>query len=151
MPNVVQVFVFGHELSDQTKAYLATLGEIRIHKVLLHIDKFCDTLPTIQGVFDELRAQGADLSGKTTTIFTPPGTSVGAMALVAAWLGYAGYPPNLLNLIKDPNGAGWVPSPEAPVLDLHSFRHNVRKHGRGRSFAGVETLSSKMDKAVANG
>jgi hypothetical protein len=149
-PQTIQVFVFGHPLSDQTKQFLSTLGEVRIHKVLLHVERFCDTLPTVEGVFEQLRDQGADLSGRTPTIFTPPGSSLAAMVLVAAWLGLSGEPPKLLNLIKDPAQSGaWVPSPEAPVLDLHSFRQKLRQQGRKQFHTGVETLSAKVDQAVA--
>lgn len=141
----IQVFVFGHPLSNQTKAYLKTLAkEVKIFKVLLHIERFCDTLSTVQDVFNTLETQGADLSGKTPTYFTAPGSSVASMALAAAWLGYAGEAPKVLNLIRDPKQSGsWLPSPEVPVLDLQSFRNLQRRH-RMSKFNGVETVLSTV-------
>lgn len=137
----IQVFVFGHPLSNNTRKYLGSIArEVKIYKVLLHIERFCDTLSTVEEVFDTLESQGADLSGKTPTYFTAPGSSVAAMALAGAWLGLAGEAPKVLNLIRDPRQSGtWVPSPEMPVLDLQSFR-NLQRRRRISKFNGVETM-----------
>jgi hypothetical protein len=149
MTKPLQVLVFGHPLGLQTKAFLATISaDVRIHKVFMHIPRFCDTLPHVKGVFDELAKQGLDLSGRTPTLIVPPGSSLASMAIVAAWLGVSGEVPKLLNLIKDPSQSGeWIPSPEAPVLDLHSFRHDMRQAGR-RQLNGVERISTKLDRAI---
>lgn len=140
----IQVFVFGHPLSNQTKNYLKTLAhEVKMYKVLLHIERFCDTLETIEKVFDTLESQGADLSGKTPTYFTTPGSSIASIALAGAWLGLSGEAPKVLNLIRDPKqSGGWVPSPEAPVLDLQSFR-SMQRRRRIAKFNGVETMVSE--------
>jgi hypothetical protein len=137
-----QVFAFGHSLSPATKAWLSQnyVSGYRVHKVFFHAEKLSDTPAAAEQVFHKLRAQGADFSGQTQTLFVLPGLGAGVAVLVAGWVGITGDFPQVLNLMKF--GDGYAPSPELPVIDLGSFKNQVGRKMRARFFEGVETSGS---------
>lgn len=117
----LQVFTFGHSLSNQTKEFLSKIdANVKIYNVPFHITRFDRTLLEIDQVLEKLRRAGADMSGRTRTVFVPSGTSTGAIVFAAAWLGLTGDLPEILNLIRR-GETHFVPSPEMPILNLPEY------------------------------
>lgn len=143
-PVNAQVFVFGHKLSAETQAWLETehAGSVRIHKVFCQIEKQNEHVGAALQILRRLRAQGADLSGNTTTYMTVVGLSTTTLALAAVLTGALGRWPRVLNLIQQTDDAGrsfYAPSPELPFIELNSLKNNSGRASRAASFDGVET------------
>lgn len=117
---MLQVVVLGHGLSTKTHEYLRSQGPYKVFKTVFHIERFDQVFEAVEEVFQDLQAQGCDLSGQTPTVFQATGSSVGAMAIVAAWYGLTGHLPSILNLIRQWDNS-YGPSPEMPQLDLDGF------------------------------
>ena len=140
----VQVIVTGHPLSPESKRFLREKYGSNIHYFtqVWHTPHFSDAFPATEQFFDRLKDQGANLRGNVTTIFTVPGTSVGAVCIATAWAGLTGELPKFINVIRV--GDVWIPSPEMPILDLSSFKNDVYRKRR----AEREMLAKMADSGV---
>ena len=126
----VQVLVFGHHLSSATKAWVYdNYGPFRIFGEHLHVDQMKDVEVECLRCLDAVEAQGADLSGRTKTLWVRPGLGIAGDTMLALLHGSLGEFPVSLNLMKSPEGP-YAPSPELPVVDLQSIRNNVGRRRR---------------------
>lgn len=138
MARTVQVFTFGHALSEGTKAYLRrTYGAYRVHKAFFHAPQLQDVPGAALATLRTLQKQKADFSGQAITLFALPGLGSGAVMLAFGWAGVTGEGPRVLNLMKSADGT-YIPSPECPELDCHEFKNQVGRQLRASFFDGVE-------------
>lgn len=134
----LQVISLGHPLSRPSHKFIkgiAPKGWYSFYYASLHLDRFDQVLEATDSALDELRSQGADLSGATRTIIVPPGMSMVSMVFCAAWMGVTGDLPEILNVMRV--GAEHVPCPELPVINLHSVKNNVRSKHRRKSVVSL--------------
>jgi len=120
---MIQVISFSHPLSSMTMNFVRSLDkrqQVRTYRINLHITRFDRTTVELDEIFDKLRREGCDLSGRTRTLLVPPGSSTAAMAITAAWMGLTGDLPEILNLIRRGDQVHG-PSPEAPTINLDSW------------------------------
>lgn len=142
----LQVISLGHPLSRPSHKFVKSLtpnGWYNFYYTSLHLDRFDQVLEVTDKALDELREQGADLSGKTRTIIVPPGMSMVAMVFSAAWMGVTGDLPEILNVMRVKQEH--IPCPEMPIISLHSVKNNARANHRKKNI-----LSIVMDESVAH-
>lgn len=141
----LQVISLGHPLSRPSHKFIKSIapkGWYSFYYASLHLDRFDQVIPVIDKALDELRSQGADLSGATRTIIVPPGMSMVSMVFAAAWMGVTGDLPEILNVMRI--GQEHVPCPELPIINLHSVKNNMRATHRRKNI-----VSMVMDEELA--
>lgn len=144
----LQVFTFGHPLSQETKDWLTSQygpegTGWQVYLAYFHASQLHEAPKAVIRCMKKLHAQGADMSGRTKTFFVPTGLSIGVALLGAAWDGLTGEMPKWLNLIKqtdpkDPLRSYYAPCPELPFVDAAGFRQSMSRNLRHNFFGRAE-------------
>ena len=145
MPQPIQVFVFGHTLSRESRGYIKSLDiNAKIYEVGLHITRFDKVLVEMRDMLDLLKKNGADMSNYTRTIIVPSGSSVASLVFAAAWEGLTGDLPEVLNLINRGPERGHVPSPELPIIMMGNFAESLSNETEEADLISLTSLKSSI-------
>jgi hypothetical protein len=145
MAQPVQVFLFGHELSAESRQFVLGLDpKAKIFKLAFHVTRFDRVLIEVRETIDKLKKAGADTSNYTRTLIVPSGSSVASLVFAAAWEGVTGDLPEVLNLINRGPARGHVPSPEMPVLQLPNFSEKLQEDTEEPDLISLSSLKARM-------
>lgn len=130
MPKNYQVLTLAHPLPEGTKRYLRQLypqAEGKVFHKVLHVQNFSKVVHDVEKLFEELKKEGLDVSGRTPTYFVAPSSSTVAMTVCMVWHGLTGSLPSVLNHIRcGSENHSYKPSPELPIIFGDSVSQSVR-------------------------